>query len=135
MRFSLLWLLAPLLPILQLASGDQVALVDWAGVTRRLGSLASSCGLSCHQPPDNRGCSCEPGCRGLGNCCLDFFTLDQELDTEEAGDINITQTHVVRREDNLNELVKWQIGLMYILMDNAQSWRKMQSLGPKDDQF
>ena len=32
------------------ASGDEAVLVDWAGVTRRLGPLASSCGLSCHQP-------------------------------------------------------------------------------------
>ena len=42
----LLLLLSDLCP----TSGDEAVLVDWAGVTRRLGPLASSCGLSCQQP-------------------------------------------------------------------------------------
>ena len=65
--------------------------MDWAGISKRLGPLASSCGLSCHQAAAGRGCSCHPSCRGLGNCCLDFFTLDPELDTEEET-VNITES-------------------------------------------
>lgn len=82
------WLLFLILRDLGPASGDEVALVDWAGVTRRLGPMASSCGLSCHSPEAGRGCSCDPRCRGLGTCCLDYFSLD----TEEAGEINITES-------------------------------------------
>ena len=64
---------------------DEVALVDWAGVSSRLGSLALACGQTCQSPGPRRGCSCDPGCRELGNCCLDFYTgpeLDTELDSE-----------------------------------------------------
>ena len=46
----LLLLLLLLLRDLRPASGDEAVLVDWAGVTRSLGPLASSCGLSCHHP-------------------------------------------------------------------------------------
>ena len=68
---------------------DEVALVDWAGVSSRLGTLALACGQTCQSPGPRRGCSCEPGCRELGNCCLDFYT-GPELDKN----LNMTRKHV-----------------------------------------
>ena len=75
--------------ITSLTLSDEVALVDWAGVSSRLGSLALACGQTCQSPGPRRGCSCEPGCRELGNCCLDFYT-GPELDKN----LNMTRKHV-----------------------------------------
>ena len=83
--------------ITSLTLSDEVALVDWAGVSSRLGSLALACGQTCQSPGPRRGCSCEPGCRELGNCCLDFYTgpeLDTELDSEIDNKLDISRTHV-----------------------------------------
>ena len=75
--------------ITSLTLSDEVALVDWAGVSSRLGSLALACGQTCQSPGPRRGCSCDPGCRELGNCCLDFYT-GPELDKN----LNMTRKHV-----------------------------------------